>query len=157
MATKLNRRKKLLINPEFQVKFMKNLVFLNIAICATFYAAQSYFFWQARELGKSIALPSDHVFFLFIAEQQRTMTFISLATMAAVSLIIMVFGLVYSHRIAGPVYRLQKYLKDKAAGNENGKLNFRENDYFPEMAEAVNDYIYKTAGAKKSKSNKKVA
>lgn len=157
MSTKLNRRKKLLINPKFQLKFMKNLLFLNIAVCATFYGAQSYFFWQARKLGESISLPSDHVFFLFIAEQQRTMTLISLATMATVSLLILAFGLLYSHRIAGPVYRLQKYLKDKAAGAEIGKLSFRENDYFPEMAEALNDYIYKTSGVKKTKSNKKVA
>ncbi len=150
-----NRRKKLLINPDFQIKFLKNLLFLNVAVCGIFYLAHAYFFWQGRELGRSIPLPADHVFFRFIDEQQRTMNLISLGTMCVVSGLIIAFGLVYSHRIAGPIFRLQKFLKEKREGTEKGQLSFRENDYFPEVAHAVNDYF--AADSKKETKNKKAA
>lgn len=148
-----NRRKKLLINPDFQVKFLKNLLFLNVAVCGVFYMAHAYFFWQGRELGKSINLPPEHVFFRFIDEQQRSMNLISVATMCAVSLLIVGFGLLYSHRIAGPIYRLQKYLRERTEGTETGALYFRQNDYFPELADSVNSYI----NTKKEKPKQKKA
>jgi len=136
----VNRRKKLLINPDFQVKFIKNLLFLNVAVCTIFYLGHAYFFWEGRELGRSINLPMDHVFFRFLDEQQRTMNVISVATMTLVSGLIIAFGLVYSHRIAGPIYRLQKYLRAKSDGTEKGQLFFRQHDYFKEIADSVNDY-----------------
>ena len=136
-----SRRKKLLINPDFQVNFLKNILFLNIGVCGFFYLAHAYFFWQGRELGRSIQLPADHVFFKFLAEQQRSMNLISLATMCVVSALIVAFGLVYSHRIAGPIYRLQKYLKERNAGTEKGNLYFRQGDYFPELADSVNEFV----------------
>lgn len=153
--SKVNRRKKLLINPGFQLSFLKNLMILNIAVCGIFYAAHSYFFWHGRELGRSIPLPSKHVYFLFLNEQQRTMNLISLVTMCLISGIILSFGLIFSHRIAGPVYRLKKFLREKASGKEKGVLAFRQKDYFPEVADAVNDYIDKTA--KKDSKHKKAA
>lgn len=155
MVNNKNRRRKLLINPEFQVQFMKNLLFLNLAICGVFYMAHAYFFWQARDLGKGINLDVNHVFFRFLDEQQRAMNIISLTTMSIISALILAFGLVYSHKIAGPVYRLRKYLRERAEGIETGQLRFREGDYFPEMADSVNDYINKTSNAKSK--NKKAA
>lgn len=150
MADK-NRRSKLLINPKFQVAFMRNLIFLNIGICAIFYLAHSYFFWQGRELGNSIQLPSEHVFYRFLDEQQRILNLISIGTMFVVSTMIVFFGLLYSHRIAGPVYRFQKYLKNKVEGKDVGELSFREEDYFPELAESLNKYIEHQEGKKAHK------
>jgi hypothetical protein len=136
-----NRRKTLLINPRFQRRFLVNMLILNVAISAVFYAAQTFFFWKANQLGLSIGLPEGHVFFKFINEQQRAMSVISLASIGIVSGLIMLFGLVYSHRIAGPVYRLQKYLKDRIDGRVKGPVSFRDGDYFQELAETVNDFV----------------
>ena len=156
MATK-NRRTKFLINPKFQLSFLKSLVFLNLTICGVFYAAHAYFFWQGREVGQNLELPADHVFFRFIDEQQRALNLISLATMSVVLGVIVFFGLVYSHKIAGPVYRIQKYLRERAAGTEKGKLHFRDGDYFPEVAESINAYLSSSDVKPTKASSKKVA
>ncbi len=154
MASETNRRKKLLINPEFQVKFIKNLILLNLGVCGIFYGAQSYFFWESRQLGRSIALAPDHVFFRFIDEQQRSMNLITVSTVLLVSLVIFGFGLVYSHRIAGPIYRLHKYFKGRANGTETDPLKFRQDDYFQEICESVNHYIEKKEVKTRSNNNK---
>ncbi|MEZ4815587.1 MAG: hypothetical protein R3A80_10340 [Bdellovibrionota bacterium] len=152
-----NKRKVLLINPNFQLKFLRNLVYLNVLVCTAFYCAQLYFFWQSRELGRGIALPPDHVFFQFIDEQQRSMTWMSIGTISFVSMLICGFGLLYSHRIAGPIYRLQTYLKGRSEGVEKGPLKFRDADYFPELAEAVNNFIESDLEKKHKTKHKKAA
>ena len=44
----------------------------------------------------------------------------------------------FSHKIAGPLYKLQKHLKLLRDGESPGKLFFRKGDYFQELADDVN-------------------
>ncbi len=44
----------------------------------------------------------------------------------------------FSHKIAGPMYKMQKYLQELRDGNLQDKLYFRKGDYFPEIANEVN-------------------
>lgn len=44
----------------------------------------------------------------------------------------------FSHKIAGPMYKLQKYLRGVRAGTEHEKLFFRKGDYFIEVADEIN-------------------
>ena len=140
-VTNGNRRKKLLINPEFQLRFMKNIVVLNVIVCAVFYAANYYFFWRTNNLGRDIGLEEGHVFFKFMEEQQRLMAMVFTGTATLVTGILLIFGLVYSHRIVGPMYHLKKYLAERGAGKIRHTLGFREKDYFQDVADSVNAYL----------------
>jgi signal transduction histidine kinase len=44
-----------------------------------------------------------------------------------------------THRVAGPLFKLQKYLSGIRDGQFSGKLIFRKGDYFHEVAEDIND------------------
>ena len=44
----------------------------------------------------------------------------------------------FSHKIAGPLYKLQKHLKLIREDSKPGNLFFRQGDYFQELAEDVN-------------------
>lgn len=44
-----------------------------------------------------------------------------------------------THKVAGPIYKVQKYLATIREGHLNGKLYFRNGDYFKELAEDLND------------------
>ena len=46
-----------------------------------------------------------------------------------------------SHKIAGPIYKLQKYLRDIRMGGPITNLWFRNGDNFPEIAEEVNEVM----------------
>lgn len=55
------------------------------------------------------------------------------------SIIITVITLVfYSHRLAGPVYHLEKHLEEMIKGNYEEKLRFRKNDEFKHLADTIN-------------------
>ena len=45
----------------------------------------------------------------------------------------------FSHKIAGPLYKLQKHLKLLREDNNPGNLFFRKGDYFQELADDVNE------------------
>jgi len=50
----------------------------------------------------------------------------------------LVFMVFYSHRLAGPVYHLEKHLDDMIAGNFSKELKFRKNDEFKQLADLIN-------------------
>jgi len=130
-----NKRHKFLINPRFQISVIKQMVLLTCVVIAIFYGANFYHFWSLNQQGLALGLPPSHVFFVFMRNQQTTMNIFFLVTSVLALLTIVGYGLFLSHRIAGPLHRLKKYLGEEKT---NSPLSFRENDYFPEVAEAVN-------------------
>jgi len=136
-----NRRKVILINPRFQVMFMSYMVVMTAVAIGIFYGANVYFFNEFRQMGMALGLPGDHVFFQFLTEQRTRMNVIfgvgSLCAFGALSL----SGLFLSHRVAGPLYRLNKHMKDVAAGRTLRDVKFRKKDFFPELADSYNDQL----------------
>jgi hypothetical protein len=143
------RRKKLLVNRPFQLSFLKHLIVIAIAIGVLVYVSNQYFFWQMHKLGLEQGLPADHIFFQFIEDQRIMMIWIFLATGVFVSSLLAGFGLYYSNRIAGPLLRLQMYFEKQEFNQPGKKLEFRKNDYFPELAKTINDCFAKTSSADK--------
>ena len=47
-------------------------------------------------------------------------------------------ALILSHRLAGPVYRLEKDLQDIAKGNFSIRIKFRKKDELKSIAEGIN-------------------
>ena len=131
-------RKNFLINPRFQLSFLAYTLGVSILTIAFFYAADAYFFWKFHQLGQGLGLPSNHVFFQFLDEQHSTKnTYYGIA--AAVSLVFLtIWGLLLSHRVAGPLYRLRKHLHSVAQGETFSDVRFRKGDYFVEVADAYN-------------------
>ncbi|OFZ80576.1 MAG: hypothetical protein A2583_10295 [Bdellovibrionales bacterium RIFOXYD1_FULL_53_11] len=66
-----------------------------------------------------------------------------LAFLQAVFLIITaLISFFLSHRIAGPLYKLNKFFKEGAGGKINEFIKFRKNDHFPELAEGYNAMMH---------------
>ena len=53
------------------------------------------------------------------------------------------FMVFYTHRIAGPVYKLRQSLEKLARGETVEKVSFRRNDEFQKLAEAFNNVVKK--------------
>jgi nitrogen fixation/metabolism regulation signal transduction histidine kinase len=107
-------------------------------VIAVFYGANWYFFEKFWEQGVALGLPQDHVFFEFLRDQRREMFYIFLATACVAFAAVCSLGLMLSHRVAGPLYRLQKHILDVAEGRTDDNVKFRQKDYFQEVASAYN-------------------
>ena len=144
MEEKSSGRKVLLINRPFQISFLKHVLSLALIVLGIFYSALYYLFYSFRKQGLKIGLDSDHVFFRFIEKQQFTMDIIFGITMVITILVIVGYGLLLSNRVAGPLHRLKTYLSEYKNQKEFQELKFREDDYFSDLAEVVNDALRKT-------------
>jgi hypothetical protein len=139
----INLRKVMLINPRFQLFFLGFMVVVAALVLGVIYGANAYFFWKFQRYGEAMHLSSDHMFFSFLNQQRTLMNQVFAVTAVVISAMAGILGLVISHRIAGPLYRLTKHLKEAAMTGTYRPVKFREGDFFPEVAEAYNAQIPK--------------
>ena len=139
-----NRKKSsLLINPRFQWTLIGYAALVATLILITVYSLISFGFHEFIEIGKQAGLPVDHVYFQFIQMQEVTFNRVIFVISAVVGLVLIVGGLAISHKIAGPIYRMQKELNRMRESNppQLSEITFRKGDYFPELAETFNALV----------------
>ena len=137
MAKYKRALKNFLILPSFQVGFLGYFVFLFIISSLCFYSAIHLFFYNLRERALAIGVPKGHVFFLYIENQQYDLNQFLIYLVIANFVLLILVGLVISHRVAGPIYKLKQFLGQITSESEEFKL--RNKDYFKELEPVVNE------------------
>ena len=128
-----------MINPAFQYRYMANSLILTCIIIFCLYMANMLFFKQFLALGEEIGLKQDHPFFMFLNDQKKYLNIVYAVFSLVVFIIASVSSLYMSNRIAGPLYRLNKFLLEKASTKETlPPVRFRKGDFFLELAENTN-------------------
>ena len=135
-------RKVILINKPFQYSILGWFSFFSIVLISIFYTSVWYFFYNLKNEAASVGIPADHIFFTFINEQKSNMESVFIITSIFALIFILFGGLVISHKVAGPIYRLTKHLRNHDKNNIV-PVTFRKKDYFPELEEAFNEFIEK--------------
>jgi len=95
-------------------------------------------------VGLAVALASAWFFLVFLEEQlvcevnSRYLLHI-LLVLGGFQLMALLFSLLYTHRIAGPVYRVRKHLREAAEGRlPDHPVHLRKRDHFKELAGDLN-------------------
>jgi methyl-accepting chemotaxis protein len=65
-----------------------------------------------------------------------------------IMVLLIIMGIFMTHRIAGPVYRVQKDIERVLDGEKGVRVKFRKGDSFPELAEKVNSLIERIDGTR---------
>lgn len=152
-----NFRRQFIINPRFQYRMIGNSMILGAIIVGVLYLANVYLFYRLQETGKNIGLPPEHVYFMFINQQKILMNWIFFVTASVVGVVVFVWSLVNSNRIAGPIYRLCKHLRELTEKNTVDDVNFRKDDYFPELADSINLFFRQQRNKDRPSDDKKSA
>jgi len=138
-------RKKYLINTKFQLKYTGLiLLFMFVVAWLTGYTVY-YTGWLLMGEKLSAVYPQGRLVAIM-----RTVNFTLLLRLALITPLVVVISIILSHRIAGPVFRIGKYLKSIASGDLSAKLHLRKNDELQDLAEAINEMT----GELKSRVNK---
>lgn len=126
------------IYPVFQLKLV--LVNLIILICGfiVLILQNFYLFSKLHQMGNDAGMSKDHAFHQFIQFQQEQFVFFASITMAVVLFLISAASILLSHRIAGPIVRLQQYFVRIIETGEISKLEFRKNDFFDDLPTIAN-------------------
>lgn len=57
---------------------------------------------------------------------------------AVFSLLVFMISIFFSHKIAGPIYKIKKYLKETRQGRPPNEVTLRKSDYFLDLADEIN-------------------
>jgi methyl-accepting chemotaxis protein len=144
MKIKRIRFNKLII-PDFQLKFAFSFLLPMLMASIGFWIMIELFIKKMIDLGKQQNLPVNHDYFQLL-EIQRIELLTSLLIFSIIlAIVFLVWGVIYSHRIAGPLYKLRKWLQETSTleGALERPVVFRKNDFFKEISSAVNEFIEK--------------
>ncbi len=150
----MNRRKSFLINPNFQINVISKVVILALINNLIFFTAVRYFFKDLQATALKIGLPKNHIFFTFLESQYIDMLWLIFIASFISFCLIVVFGVLISHKIAGPLYRLSQDLISMSEGEGAREILFRKGDYFQELKQAVNQFIINKVGVSKVENSK---
>jgi methyl-accepting chemotaxis protein len=135
------KRRTYLINKNFQIKFIIYTTIIALLTIAAFYATITLFFQESIQLGIDAGFPQGHVYFRFVEDSKADMNAYFIVVSLIVFLMILISGIFFSHKIAGPLYRMNMYLKTLAVDKITSPLKFRNKDFFQELATNYNKRI----------------
>jgi len=130
-----NIRRIKIINPSFQYALGASLT--AIGICS------NLLMWAFGHSLMVALIPNSAVKW----ESMHIFDYGTLAITLFQSIILFCVGIIYSHRISGPIYALGKFVDDLLLGNDR-ELKLRATDYHPELEKIAKD-ITKLKGTSK--------
>lgn len=133
--------KSYLIDKPFQLKFVLYCIGFNLILSGLFLFSAYRFFRNFEDMGHSAGFPSGHSFFSFIERQEYYLYTNMLWSILFVIIFALVFGVIQSHRIAGPLYRLKLELRKMKAQKKLQNISFRKDDYFQEIPAEFNEMV----------------
>ena len=130
----LYKRRTYLINHKFQLKFSFYLAII-ILVSSAIYPLMIYELYS--DVSTSLSHQFPHAANDF-DNKKVTLFYVLIGGQITYAALIFIVGIFFSHKIAGPLYKLQIFLKDIREGKSRGKLMFRDGDHFPEVADDFN-------------------
>ena len=138
-----NRRRTYLINPRFQWRFIGFMATVSLLAISLLFVSNILFFRNMEHEALSVGLTRDNPYFDFLQEQKSALSTLYFAVSGVVFVLMMGLGILYSHRIAGPLDHLDRKMRRIASGEDPSPVNFRRRDQFLELAESFNAMIVK--------------
>ena len=134
------RLSNILIDPKFQFKMLGYFIALFLISTISLYSTTFLFFYRLKEKALNVGIPDGHIFFKFLGNQQHDLDKLFLSLTIFNFFLLMGVGFIISHRIAGPIYKLKKHLRQiSEMSEESEEFKLRESDFFHELEPLVKD------------------
>jgi hypothetical protein len=131
-------RSNYLINPPFQWAMIRWAILISLVNSFISILAFAAFFRRLVIAGVQQSIPYNSPYFQALTqEKSRLILIFGLTTFLSVCMITG-FGIFISHKIAGPIYRLSRYLKNTDPKKDLPDLHFRKDDFFKDLADDFN-------------------
>ncbi|MBU1045154.1 MAG: HAMP domain-containing protein [Candidatus Omnitrophica bacterium] len=128
-------RRKFLIQKEFQLKFVGFLILVILAISALVVLTVNLSIWAAVEKGVSSQVQ------IVIDQILHNMNVLFMFEIPIVLLISIFAAIIFSHKIAGPVYRLQQAAIQVVRGDLTSNVHLRRDDELKNLSSAFNSVV----------------
>jgi len=131
--TKKIKRRQYFIAPEFQSRYIRYILLVMFGVGAL--AAYTVYYKSMLLLGGKLANVYPQGRLVAIVRSVNIQILLSLLLITPLVAIVSLF---LSHRMAGPVYRMEKTLVAIANGDISGRITLRKHDEFKALADRIN-------------------
>lgn len=145
------KRKQYLVAKKFQLKYVGLILLLmfSTAILCSYVV----YYTSMISLGEKLAsvYPQGRLVSIVKAVNFRIMLSVLLVTP-----LVAVIGIFLSHKIAGPIFRMEKFMANMAAGDLSSKIILRQGDELISLADGINKLVENlklTIGGQKDRVN----
>lgn len=129
MPKKDNRRRRYWIDPDFQTRYIRNILLLELLVAVV---------TALLTLGGALLLMNPNI--QAGAHWNKMMlTFEVLIAILGVALVYI--GVRVSHKLSGPVYHMRRVLREIREGKPPAPIRLRDGDEFMDLAKDINDTI----------------
>lgn len=135
-----NRRRKYFIHFQFQFQFLLFMIGLAALSILFFYAIEMYYLKNIFA-NQTDLCGNDQRFWYTTSQIKKTIDLIFIVKSGVIFTLLSLAGLIYSHHIVGPLYKIRKHMKETMQGQTPPKITFRNRDYFHELASEYNRLI----------------
>ncbi len=135
-------RSRYLLNPKFQLSSVGLHIAIGLIAIGVIYYQNHYLFEKLTGLNTR-NFEDDPYLMQLILNEQSSMNHTFMWTALAVILINSIGGVFLSQKVAGPIHRIHSHIENYLEGKKVSKLKFREHDYFPELADSIENLISK--------------
>jgi methyl-accepting chemotaxis protein len=111
------------------------LAFVGLALIVTL---MLYAQTHLENYATGLNLAPNHPALQFLAQREAEFDRLCIGIAVVLIALFNALGIVLSHRIAGPLYRLQRHLEAVGAGKDPADVHFRKGDLYQQLAEACN-------------------
>lgn len=141
-SERVRSSRRLLINPHFQIVFLSGMGGLALIAVGIAYAVSRRFLHEFERVALDMGLSIDHALFGLLKEQRHAMDWGFALSALGIVIVLTTGGLVLSHLIAGPIYRLESHMnrieEENGSRESLNEVSFRKGDFFPELATSYN-------------------
>lgn len=128
------KRTTYIINPKFQIRFA---IYICVIVCisSSIYPLTIYDIYV--DFMQFAALKSPEKL-MGLEQKKDALIFILALWQLGLTSLIFIISILFGHRIAGPIFKVKKYLTAIRKNKVHGKLSFRKGDYFQDLADDLN-------------------
>lgn len=149
------KRRSYWIDPHVQWAVIQKTLVMNASLVLLLWAADKFFFFRMGKIGRDLGFPADHVYFSFLQEQADMKFWAFIWTSVIISVVGTLIGLRFSHRLAGPIFRLKKELRRLNEGEKIEEIVLRDADFFREVVDELNLVVGRFGAKKEQKQEQK--
>lgn len=137
------RLRNFLIYPRFQLGLFAVQTVVIVLIFAIVEFENSTAFARMAKMGADVGIPADNAYFDFVADQAHGFLVHTALAFLAALVISSCVTLYLSFRLAGPIYRLRKHMRQIADQGADGlePLRFRNGDFYSDLPATVNQAV----------------
>lgn len=123
-----------LINPRFQIKFAL-FICIVVSITSLIYPITIY---QLLNNIITTGAKNNPALVSTLAEKREALLFLLALWQIGFTAVVFIISIFFGHKIAGPIYKLTKFMQSFRNGEHPGRLFFRNGDHFSELADEFN-------------------